>query len=335
MSNTELSKKLENKNIQCLACAHKCIIKNNKQGICLVRKNINGNLQLLVYGHLAATNIEPIEKKPLYHFYPSKNAFSFGTLGCNFRCDFCQNHELIEINEKIIEKSKSKTVTPQDIIKICLKNEIKIIAYTYNEPAVFFEYAYDTAKLASKHNIKNIFVSNGYLTLEALKKIKPYLNAINIDLKSFNNNFYKNICKARLQPVLDTIKRSIKYNIWTEITTLLIPGKNDSQTEIEQIAKFIFNINPNIPWHISKFFPAYKMQNIPTTSIEKLNQAYNIGKKEGLKYVYIGNMDSKYNNTYCPNCKSLLIKRQGFNTQNYLKQKNKCFKCNTEISGIF
>jgi pyruvate formate lyase activating enzyme len=346
-----LYKKLGNNKIQCTACKQNCIISKNNTGTCSVRQNKDGKLYLLVYGKASSFNIDPIEKKPLYHFMPSTEIFSLGTVGCNFSCDFCQNWDTSQfakdLKNKLLKDKKIADIDveiskfgydlpPEKIIEICTEKNIPGIAYTYNEPSIFFEYAYDTAKLANKKGIKNVFVTNGYETEEALKLIKPYLDAMNIDLKSFNDDFYKKICKGRLQPVLDTIKLAHKLGIWVEITTLIIPTKNDSDAEIKQIANFISNIDKNIPWHVIAFHPDYKMTDVPSTSSNTLNKAYNIGKKAGLKYIYAGNIsDDKHSNTYCQKCNTLLIKRRGYLVEIENLENGKCKKCNEKIAGVW
>lgn len=351
MHQATLYKQLANNKVQCTACKQNCIISPDNTGICGVRQNKNGKLYLLVYGKVSSYNIDPIEKKPLYHFMPSTEIFSLGTVGCNFSCDFCQNWDSSQITKgiknKLLKEKKIKDIDveisklgyelpPNKIVEICIKKNIPSIAYTYNEPSIFFEYAYDTAKLANKKGIKNVFVTNGYETEEALKLIKPYLNAMNIDLKSFNDDFYKKICKARLQPVLDTIKLAHKLGIWIEITTLIIPGKNDSDEELRQIANFILSIDKNIPWHITAFHPDYNMTDIPSTSLNTIQKAYNIGKKAGLNYVYVGNIsDDEHSSTYCPNCNALLIKRSGYSISIENIKNGKCLKCNEKIAGVW
>jgi pyruvate formate lyase activating enzyme len=346
-----LYKKLDNDKVQCTACKQGCVISPDNTGICGVRQNKNGKLFLMVYGKAISFNTDPVEKKPLYHFMPGSDIFSLGTVGCNFACDFCQNWDISQITKdlkkKLMAEKKSEQLglevsklgyelLPEKIVEICTEKNIPGIAYTYNEPTIFIEYAYDTAKLASKKGIKNIFVTNGYETEEALKLIKPYLDAMNIDLKSFNDEFYKKICKARLQPVLDTIKLAHKLGIWIEITTLTIPGKNDSDEELKKIAGFIAGIDKNIPWHVTAFHPDYKMTDIPSTSLNTLHKAYSIGKKAGLNYVYVGNiLDDKHSGTYCPNCNALLIKRSGYFTSVMNMDNGKCKKCNEKIAGVW
>lgn len=323
--------------IECLACNHHCKIANGKTGICGIRKNQTGNLKLLVYGRASASNVDPIEKKPLYHFYPDTEIFSFGTVGCNFRCSFCQNWDLSQFHKSHetseIEKAGYQLL-PKDAVQFCLDNGIPAIAFTYNEPAIFFEYAYDTAVIAKKAGLKTVYVSNGFESREALEKIRPYLDAINIDLKAWNPEFYSRICGARIEPVKKNIKWIWEQGIWEEVTTLIVTKQNDSDEEIRSIAEFLAGISPDLPWHISRYHPAYMMEEEPTP-IETLLKAYETGKAAGLNYVYMGNItipDKK--NTICPNCNETVIERQGYLIENNLN-KNKCPKCDTIMAGRF
>ncbi|MDD3488038.1 MAG: AmmeMemoRadiSam system radical SAM enzyme [Candidatus Pacebacteria bacterium] len=342
MKKAILYKKLADNKVQCLACSHKCIINEEQTGICGVRQNKQGDLYLLVYNKPISVNIEPIEKKPLFHFLPGEKIFSLGTIGCNFGCEFCQNWEISQLPKTIDTirqtgyERQQETWTPETIVQYCLESKIPMIAYTYNEPTIWTEYAYEIMKLAKEKGIKNVWVSNGFMSQETLDLISPYLDAINIDLKSFSEDFYKNICKARLEPVKENIKKIYEKGIWLEVTTLIIPKINDSDKELEQIAEFLKNISENIPWHISAFYPGYKMVDISSTPKESLIKAYQIGKQAGLKYVYIGNTpDAEYESTYCPKCNFLLIKRLGLDMIENKIQDGKCPKCNTEIKGIF
>ena len=319
--------KKEKNHVKCLACSHYCIIPENKTGICGVRKNINGKLFLLVYNKVVSHHIDPVEKKPLYHFLPGTNAYSIGTIGCNFKCDFCQNYEISQERE-----IAGENISVEEIVKEAINSKSKSIAYTYNDPAIFTEFCIDIAKLAKKSNLKNIFVTNGYESKEAIDFISGYIDAMNIDLKSFSNEFYLKNCKAKLQPVLDTIKYAYEKGIWIEITTLIIPKENDSEKELESIAKFISSIDKNIPWHISRFFPMYKMSDKNFTPEKILSKAYEIGKKY-LNYVYIGNIQ-KENNTICPKCSKEVILRHNYITINKLI-KGKCPYCSEKIAGVF
>jgi pyruvate formate lyase activating enzyme len=279
---------LKSASVRCFACAHRCTIPVGKTGICQVRENIDGRLYSKVYDKVIAMHIDPIEKKPLYHFLPKSKAFSIGTVGCNFNCAFCQNCEISFADQKKIIGGKN--VSPEQMVSLAVHNKCESIAYTYTEPTIFLELVHDTAKIAKEQGLKNVMVTNGYFTKEALDLLGKYIDAMNIDLKSFREEFYRRNCKATLAPVLESIKEVHKRKIWLEITTLIIEGENDSEDEIRNIAKFIAGIDKGIPWHISRFFPMHKMQNTPPTSINTLRCAWKIGKEEGLLHVYIGNV---------------------------------------------
>lgn len=346
-----LYQRLKNNIVKCTACRHYCTIGSGKTGICGVRQNKNGDLYLLVYGNAVAVNIDPIEKKPLYHFLPDSKILSLGTVGCNFACQFCQNWDISQAAQDFkrslsqdgkldtlgIEISKlGYELPPEKIIKYCLDKKIPSIAFTYNEPSIFFEYTYDTARLAKKEGINVVYVSNGYASEEAVDKIAPYLDAINIDLKAFTEKFYQKTCQAKLQPVLDSIKYYHNKGIWIEITTLVIPGENDSQNELKQISQFIASLSTSIPWHVSAFSPAYKMIDKGRTPEKTLRLAHDTGKKAGLKFVYVGNIQSEdLQSTYCPKCNKLLIKRDWEFTKVENLQAGKCVYCGTKIEGIW
>jgi len=337
MKKAVLFTKKKNNVVRCTACNHFCIISPGETGICGVRQNRDGELYLLIYGLTSGVQIDPIEKKPLFHFLPKADVFSIGTIGCNFACDFCQNAWMSQCTkDDTIECPPLAPFPPEKIVNYCIKKDIPIIAYTFNEPAIFFEYTLDTAKLAHKKGIKNIYISNGYESKKAIDLIAPYLDGINIDLKAFTEEFYRKRCKAKLQPVLDNIKHYHEKGIWIEITTLIIPGENDSTQELQKIAKFIAEISPSIPWHITKFSPAYKMEDTPETPEETLHRAHEIGKKTGLKYVYAGNIVSEdLHSTYCPKCSTIVIQRDwGYVKVANLKNGN-CLKCGTKIEGVW
>lgn len=333
-----MSEKKSEGKVLCKACSQRCLLKEGEYGKCGIRKNEDGELYLTVYGLAAAYNIDPIEKKPLFHFLPNSQILSIGTVGCNFSCKFCQNYEISQYPKEHNYQVFGTTLMPQTIVNIAKTEKIPSIAFTYNEPVVVFEYAYDTFKLAKQHGIKTVFVSSGYETKDAVDMIAPYLDANNIDLKAFTDRFYREICGARLKPVLDAIEYHYKKGIWIEITTLIIPGENDSPEELRNIAKFIASIDKNIPWHISRFYPMYKMLDKPPTPISKLKEAYEIGKEEGLKYVYVGNIiDEDRESTYCPTCNFKVIERSGYVGQ-YVKNHlvdGRCPKCNTQIAGVW
>jgi pyruvate formate lyase activating enzyme len=323
----------ENK-IKCNLCPHNCNIQNGKIGICGVRKNIDGILYSLVYEKPCAINIDPIEKKPLFHFYPGSSTYSIATVGCNFRCSFCQNYHISQAGKEEFY-IHNETVTPSTIIKEAKKHNSVSISYTYTEPFIFYEYALDICKLAKNENLKNVFVSNGYINHEPLLHLIPLMDAANIDLKSFNDQTYKKIMGGTLEPVLNTIKILKEKNVWIEVTTLLIPDLNDSRGELEEIAKFLYNISSEIPWHISRFHPDYKYLNSRITDTEILHKAYEIGKNIGLKYVYTGNInDDIGEHTYCYNCKDKIISRFGFNITEYKIKDSKCQNCGSIIHGV-
>lgn len=329
-----LYEKVGNKKVQCNLCAHRCKINEGKKGICLVRENRDGILYTLVYGRTISQAIDPIEKKPLFNFYPGTTAYSIATVGCNFKCQFCQNWEISQmVRDKHLVMGNE--ASPELIVENAKRYGSKSIAYTYTEPTIFFEYAYDTAKLAHEADIKNVFVTNGYMTEEALKEINSYLDAANVDLKSFSDDFYRKLCGARLQPVLDTLKLMKKLGIWVEVTTLIIPSLNDSPDELGKIAKFIVNeLGEETPWHISRFYPSYNLKDKPPTPIDTIHKAREIGLNEGLKYVYEGNVpDSKGESTYCPNCKNLVIKRWGYQITKKDTKDGICQNCGFKIDG--
>lgn len=328
-----LYEKLDDNLVHCYLCNHHCKIADGKFGFCGVRKNIGGKLNTLVYGEVIASHVDPIEKKPLYHFLPGSSSYSIATVGCNFRCGFCQNWQ-------ISQASKQKNglggyeLKPEEVVREAKKYKCRSISYTYTEPTIFFEYAYDTAKLAKKEGFYNNFVTNGFMTKEAIKTIRPYLDAANVDLKFFKESSYKEICKGKLQPVLDSIRLMNELGIWVEVTTLVMPALNDSDEELAGIADFIAGVNKSIPWHLSAFHPDYKYTDYAPTPVGTLKNAYRIGKDKGLEFVYLGNVQEE-TDTICPGCGSVLIKRAYFSVgQNNIKS-GKCPKCSTVIPGVW
>ncbi|MGQ1889384.1 AmmeMemoRadiSam system radical SAM enzyme [Thermophagus sp. OGC60D27] len=333
MKEALLYHKSDKKSVKCHLCAHRCTITPGNTGICKVRKNIDGTLFSLVYGRSIANHIDPIEKKPLYHFYPGSKTLSIGTSGCNFQCSFCQNCEISQVGDEQFVNQGS-LATPEEIVKEALQAGCKSIAYTYNEPTIFYEYAYDIAEIARQQGIKNIFVSNGFMTEEMLDQIIPRLDAINIDLKAFKNETYQHLTGGRLHPVLESLQKIAASGIWLEVTTLIIPGINDSPQELQNMAKFIAQeLGTNIPWHISRFFPAYKLKDIPPTPMETLFMAHETGLKAGLNYIYLGNIpNGEYQNTRCPKCKALLIERIGYRIISSHLENRLCPNCKTPIA---
>jgi len=286
-----LYKKLNNNLVQCETCAHQCKIAPNERGICGVRENQAGKLMALNYGMAVAAHVDPIEKKPLYHFLPGTGTYSIATAGCNFHCRHCQNYDISQYTKNWLGEIIGQDLPPAKVVKNALELHCPSISYTYTEPTIFLEYALDAMKLADKKNLKNIWVSNGYMSDRTLKLIIPYLDAANIDLKSFSDKFYREICGAQLEPVLNNLIKIKKSGVHLEITTLIIPTYNDSAKELKQIAQFIFNkLGADVPWHVSAFYPTYKMMSVPATPREKVWQAVEIGEKAGLKFVHPGNI---------------------------------------------
>ena len=315
----------------CLLCRHYCQLNKNQIGICGVNQNIGDKIECLVYGYPSALAVDPIEKKPLYHFLPNTNAFSLGTVGCNFRCPFCQNWNISQTTNI----DKSRYFSPKKIIQLAIENDSKSIAYTYNEPTIFYPYAKDISLEAKKHNIKNIFVTNGYESKEVIDDMAGVIDGANIDLKSFDKAYYKKELGGDLEKILENIKHFVQNGIWVEITTLIIPTKNDSDKELSNIANFIAKeLGVYIPWHISAFYPTYKEKELPRTSIETLKRAYEIGKEAGLYYIYMGNVGVE-NSTKCPKCNTTLIKRAYFGVLENNLIHGKCPKCSYKLEGVF
>lgn len=325
---------IEDNKVYCYLCNHHCKISDKSFGICGMRENMGGKLFTYAYGEVIAAHIDPIEKKPIFNVLPGSLSFSIATAGCNFKCGFCQNWQISQISKKN-NLPDGTAILPEEIVKLAQSHGCQSISYTYTEPTIFFEYAYETAKLAKKEGLINIFVSNGFMTKEAIDSIHPYLDACNVDLKSFSDSFYRKICRGRLDPVLDSIVYMKKLGIWIEITTLVIQGENDSDEELGNIARFIAGIDLNIPWHISRFHPDYQFSTHQITSYEVLEKAYSIGEQHGLRYIYIGNVPGKSEDTLCPNCKKVLVQRYGFRVISNNLKNGKCGFCHTQIAGIF
>ncbi|HOU23492.1 MAG TPA: AmmeMemoRadiSam system radical SAM enzyme [Anaerolineae bacterium] len=336
MIEARLYTKLADNKVKCHLCAHRCTIADGKRGICQVRENRKGTLYSLVYGLSISQAIDPVEKKPLFHFYPGSSAFSFATVGCNFRCSFCQNWQISQAAraEGMVDGHEA---TPEHLAAAARHYGCRSIAYTYTEPTIFFEYAYDTAVIASRSGIKSIYVTNGYMTEEMLDAFGPYLHAANVDLKSFRDEFYVKTCGARLQPVLDTLKAMKKRGIWLEVTTLVVPGQNDSEGELRGLAEFLAKeVGVETPWHISRFHPEYEMMDAQATPPETLDRAKEIGLEAGLRYVYEGNVPgSNGENTYCYSCHRRLIHRFGFSiVENLVGRDSCCPYCGAAIDGV-
>jgi len=330
-----LYEKLPENRVRCHLCAHRCLIADGQKGICQVRENRGGTLNTLVYGRTIAQHVDPVEKKPLFHFHPGSLSYSIATPGCNFHCHWCQNWEISQM-DRDHSLPEGQEASPEQIVAAAQRANCSSIAYTYTEPTVFFEYAYDTARLAHQAGLANVYVTNGYMSEEMLETFHPYLDAANVDLKTFDDGVYRCHVGARLQPVLDAMQVMKRLGIWLEVTTLVIPGINDDPTELQRAARFVAQrLGVDTPWHISRFFPAYKMQNVPPTPVETLRRAREIGRAEGLRYVYVGNVRKEAEqDTVCPACGKTLIERRGFVVLANSIRNGRCPDCGAPIAGV-
>jgi pyruvate formate lyase activating enzyme len=328
--------KLEDRKVCCKLCAHTCVIKPGRKGICGVRQNRGGILETLVFGLLIARHVDPIEKKPLFHLLPGSSSYSIATVGCNFKCRFCQNADIAQMPNDRMETIMGASCAPESVVADALGQGCRSIAYTYTEPTVYFEFALETARLASAKGLKNVFVTNGYMSREALEMAAPYLDGANVDLKAFSDDFYKERCSARLEPVKETLRRLRTLEKLVEVTTLIIPGLNDDPDELRRLAGFITeDLGPETPWHISRFHPTYKLTDRPPTPVETLIMASEIGRQAGLRYVYMGNVPGQGGeSTYCHQCGALLIERLGFTVYRNLIKDDRCPECETPVYGI-
>jgi pyruvate formate lyase activating enzyme len=336
MKEAMLYEKKENEKVRCSLCSHRCIISDGKRGVCGVRENRKGTLYSLVYGKIIAAHVDPIEKKPFFNFLPGSASFSIATAGCNFRCLFCQNADISQGAAKYKEMPGEPS-TPSEVVRLAKTKKCVSIAYTYNEPTVCFEFAYDTSVLARKEGIANLYVTNGFMTEEMLRAYGGFLDAANVDLKSFSDKFYREVCGARLEPVLSSLRLMKKLGVWVEVTTLVVPKLNDSPEELRQIAEFIkTELGTETPWHISRFHPDFRMTDRPPTPVETIHAARDIGLDVGLRYVYAGNVPGDVGeNTYCHSCNELLIRRYGFSVEENKIKDGKCQHCSAKIDGRF
>jgi pyruvate formate lyase activating enzyme len=334
MREAMLYEKLAEDRVNCHLCAHRCIIADEGRGICYVRENQGGTLYTLVYGPVVAQHVDPIEKKPLFHFYPGSTAYSIAAPGCNFRCRWCQNAEISQMPREQ-DLIAGKEVSPEEIVAAARRMGCRSVAYTYTEPTIFFEYAYDTARLAQAAGLANVFVTNGYMTGEMLDTCAPYLHAANVDLKAFREETYRQYVGARLQPVLDSMIKMKALDVWLEVTTLVIPDLNDDPDELRDAARFVAQeLGVETPWHISRFFPSYQMSDVPATAVATLRRALEIGKEEGLRYVYAGNVPGE-NHTSCHACGRLLVRRSGYQIlENHVRPGGRCPECDAPVAGV-
>jgi pyruvate formate lyase activating enzyme len=319
---------------KCRLCAHYCTIKAGKRGVCRVRENRDGTLYSLVYGKLVARSADPIEKKPLYHFQPGTLSYSIATAGCNMSCSHCQNYQ-ISLQAPLMDPIPGQDSTPGQVVTDALSTGCSSISYTYTEPTIFMEFARDCALQATKAGLSNIFVTNGYMSEESAALAGQFLDAANVDLKGATEEHYRKVCGADLQPVLDTIRALYKAGVWIEVTTLVIPGYNDDRASLEFLAAFIASVDTGIPWHLSRYFPTYKLQDAPPTPVETLVKAGQIGEEAGLKYVYLGNVPGKSDETNCFACGGVLIKRAGFGVKELnVTKEGKCKSCGEAFDGV-
>jgi len=319
--------------VQCVLCHQQCRIRPGKRGLCGVRENQNGRLMTLVYGNLVAASVDPIEKKPFFHFLPGSLAYSIATVGCNFRCLHCQNADISQLPREM-GKIPGDFVPPEEVVSEAKMYGCQSIAYTYSEPTIFFEYAYDVALLAKNAGLKNVFVSNGYMGEKAAEGSIPILDAVNIDLKG-DDQFYRSVCGAKLEPVKRNIELFWESGVWVEITTLIIPGYNDSEDTLRELSEFLESLSPDIPWHVSAFHPTYKLRDAPATGAKTIQKAVEIGREAGLRYVYAGNIQGESENTRCSACGETLIERMGFRVMRNSAAKGRCPNCGSALSGVW
>jgi pyruvate formate lyase activating enzyme len=323
--------KLDNNKVKCNVCNHRCTIAPGKRGFCRTRENRDGTLYTLIYNVVSSEAVDPIEKKPLLHFYPGSLSYSLGTIGCNFRCKHCQNWTISQIS---VDEAVAFEIPPETAVERALATGSRSIAWTYNEPTIWHEYTYDSAKLAKEAGLATVYVTNGYITPEALKHMSPYLDAFRVDIKAFTEEFYREVTGAKLAPVLESAKLAKELGMHVEVINLIIPTKNDSPDEIRDLSKWVHdNLGPDIPLHFTRFHPDYKTLDLPPTPVKTLEMAHEIATEEGMRFVYIGNVyGHKYENTYCPKCGELLIKRDGFAIVDYkITPQKKCSYCGENI----
>ncbi|KRT75069.1 MAG: radical SAM protein, pyruvate formate lyase activating enzyme [Candidatus Rokubacteria bacterium CSP1-6] len=322
--------------VVCNLCAHRCRIRPGLRGICGVRENLEGTLVTLVADRVISVEVDPIEKKPFFHFLPGTLAYSIATVGCNFHCLFCQNYVISQWPRERPGPFPGDAIAPEEIVAAARATGCRSIAYTYTEPTIFFELALETSRLAAAAGIRNLFVTNGYMTREALALVAPILHGANVDLKSFSDRYYRKVCGATLAPVLETIRAMRELGIWVEVTTLVIPGLNDGDEELAALAGWLASVDRDMPWHVSAFFPTYRLTDVPPTPPQTLHRAAVIGRKAGLRYVYTGNVPGDpWENTACPECGRRLLERRGFRVLDNCLAAGRCPVCHAAIPGVW
>jgi pyruvate formate lyase activating enzyme len=329
-----LYEKQSDGSVLCRLCPHRCLVENGKRGSCAVRENRAGTMYTLAYNHLTGRNVDSVEKKPLFHFYPGSTAYSISAFGCNFRCQYCTNWAISQVPGARLP-SLGEEVTPEQVVSAAVAARCHSIAYTYVEPTIFFEYVYDTSRLAQAAGLANIYKTNGFMTDELVDSCSPYLDAANVDLKAFRDTTYQRF-GGRLQPVLDALKRMKELGVWLEVTTVIIPGVNDDTAELKDVATFIADeLGVNTPWHTARFFPAYKMADVLPTPVNTLRRAREIGLAQGLNYIYFGNLPEKGSqDTVCVECNAVLIQRRGFNLLKNNVCNSRCHNCGALLPGV-
>jgi len=317
----------------CFLCEHRCHIAPGRRGVCQVRENREGRLVTLVYGRTIARHVDPIEKKPLFHFLPGSASYSVAAVGCNFQCGFCQNWQISQFPRGRKGEMPGDPAAPEDLVAAAQSNQCASMSYTYTEPTIFFEYARDTARLARRAGLKNVFVTNGFMTPEALAEMVEWLDAANVDLKAWSDGFYRRVCKGRLEPVKASIRGMHAAGIHVEATTLLVTGLNDTPTDLEGIAGFLASVSPDLVWHVSRYHPDFQMQEPPATPLETIDRAIATGRRAGLRFVYGGNIAGSQN-TVCPSCGETVIERQGFNVSRRSLRGAACGQCGAALPII-
>lgn len=319
--------------VRCSLCPHACSIGEGKRGLCGVRENRGGRLFSLIYGMVSSMHVDPIEKKPLFHFKPGEMAFSLGSIGCNLKCLHCQNYM---ISQAKYEEFHLYRLSPEEVCDLCEKEGCRIIAWTYNEPTIWHEFTYDASREASRRGLHTVYVTNGFIQEDPLREISPFLDAMNIDIKAFSDEFYRKICKGRLDPVLNTAELAFSLGIHVELTYLIIPGMNDSIKEFTEFSRWVINsLSSQVPVHFTRFHPDYRMTDVPPTPVETLETAYRVAKEEGLEFVYLGNVwMPERENTYCPRCGNLVIERSGFRSLMRGVKEGKCSYCGADLNII-